>query len=95
LKVRYTRRAVSELEAVLDYIDQRSPQGAQRVKARLKDVIALLAEHPHIGRLTSKRDIRRIVASPYPYLVFYRSTDTEVVIHGIRHAARRPAYSRR
>ena len=80
---------------MLDYIDEHSPQGAERVKARLKAIIALLAKHPRIGRLTTKRDIRRIVASPYPYLVFYRATDTEVVIYAIRHAARRPAFSRR
>jgi len=90
LNIRYTRRAAADLDAILNYIDERSPQGAQKVKARLKAIIDLLAERPAIGRLTSKGDIRRIVANPYPYLVFYRTNATEIVILGVRHAARRP-----
>ena len=90
MRIRYTRRAAADLDSVLTYIAERSPQGAYRVSARLQAVVALLAEHPRIGRLTGKRDVRRIVVYPYPYLVFYRATDTEVIIHGVRHAARRP-----
>jgi toxin ParE1/3/4 len=32
-----------------------------------------------------------MVASPYPYLIFYEATDEAIVIHGVRHAARRPS----
>jgi toxin ParE1/3/4 len=56
---------------------------------RLEGVIDLLADYPHSGRLTGKRDMRRVSVNPYPYLIFYRATDTEIVIHGVRHAARR------
>ena len=45
-------------------------------------------EHPQAGHLTSKSGVRRMVVYPYPYLIFYRATETEVVIHGIRHGAR-------
>jgi len=31
---------------ILDYIDARSPQGAETVKRRLQAVIGLLADHP-------------------------------------------------
>lgn len=90
VKVRYTRRAAQQLESVLAYIDQRSPQGAQRVMDRLEAAIELLTNHPQGGRLTGKRDMRRVSANPYPYVIFYRATDAELVIHGIRHAARSP-----
>ncbi len=33
--------------------------------------------------------LRRLVAVPYPYLVFYKVIDDEVVITGLRHGARR------
>jgi plasmid stabilization system protein ParE len=45
---------------------------------------------PEAGRVTKKVNFRRIVASPYPYVIFYRADATEIVIHGVRHAARRP-----
>jgi len=91
VKLRYTLRAAQELEQVLSYIDDRSPEGARRVKARIQGVIDLIASHPQSGQLTSARRLRRIVVHPYPYLIFYAATNDEVVIHGVRHAARRPS----
>jgi toxin ParE1/3/4 len=37
--------------------------------------------------------LRRMIVSPYPYLIFYEATADEIVIHGVRHAARRPSTS--
>lgn len=76
--------------AILDYIGERSPQGAANVKRRLHALIDLLAERPQSGRATNKAGLRRIVANPYPYVIFYQPTVTEIVIHSIRHTARRP-----
>ncbi|BCH34511.1 hypothetical protein MesoLjLc_64410 [Mesorhizobium sp. L-8-10] len=50
-----------------------------------------LARHqPEIGRQTDEPGIRRIVARPYPYLIFYEATEHEIVIHAIRHGAQDP-----
>ena len=67
MKLRYTLRAAQELEHVLSYIDER----ARQVKARIQATIELIALHPKAGQLTSKRRLRRVVAHPYPYLIFY------------------------
>ena len=75
---------------VLDYIEAQSPQGAENVKRRLHAVLAFLVNHPRTGRPTNKGNLRRFVANPYPYVIFYRPDVTEIVIHGIRHMARRP-----
>ena len=91
MRLRYTRRAAAELDEVLAYIEARSPQGAHRVQARIPVVINLLLRHPLAGQLTSKGRMRRVVAFPYPYLIFYQAADDEIVIHGIRHSARRPS----
>jgi toxin ParE1/3/4 len=91
VRLRYTLRAAAELDEVLTYIGARSPQGAHRVQTRIQVVINLLLQHPHAGQLTSKGRLRRIIVSPYPYLIFYQSTEDEIVIHGVRHGARRPS----
>ena len=90
MSVRYTRRALRQLDEILDYIEARSPQGADNVKRRLQAVVQLLAEHPNVGRATSRASIRRIVVRPYPYVIFYRPDSAGIVIHGVLHAARRP-----
>jgi plasmid stabilization system protein ParE len=50
----------------------------------------LLQNHPQAGRPTTHPGKRRIAANPYPYLIDYRVTDTEIIILRFRHAARRP-----
>ncbi|MES2196211.1 MAG: type II toxin-antitoxin system RelE/ParE family toxin [Pseudomonadota bacterium] len=54
---------------VLDYIEARSPGGAENVKRRLLDVIDVLADHPNSGSATTKAKLRRFVVSPYPYII--------------------------
>jgi plasmid stabilization system protein ParE len=52
LRIRYTLPALADLDAILDYLAVRSPQGAARVQARIKSLIDLLPTHPLIGART-------------------------------------------
>ena len=90
MRVRYTLPALADLEAILDYIGAQSPRGAKRVRAKIKSVIDLLPRQPLIGTRTDDPPIRRLVVTPYPYLVFYEPAADEIIIHAIRHAARKP-----
>ena len=90
MRLRYTLPALADLDAILDYIAA-SPQSARRVQTRIQTVIELLLQHPHIGRRTNDPAIRRIGATPYPYLIFYEASESEIVIHAIRHSARHPS----
>jgi toxin ParE1/3/4 len=91
VKIRYTAPAFADLSLILDYVAEHSPQGANRVQARIQSVIELLTSHPHIGVRTEDPAIRRLTTLPYPYLVFYEVTETEIVVHAVRHAARDPS----
>ena len=89
MKISYTPSALRQLVSILDYIAQRNPQGARRVQTSIQSTIDLLALYPAAGRVTDEPGQRRIVASPYPYAVFYRTTPDAVVIFRIRHTSRR------
>jgi plasmid stabilization system protein ParE len=91
VKLRYTLPALADLNSILDYIAAHSPQGAIRVQARIRQIIDLLLVHPRMGVRTDDPDIRRVTTSPYPYFVFYEATETEIIIHAVRHAARDPS----
>ncbi len=91
MRLRYTLPALADLEAILDYIAEQSPQGAHRVQARIHSIIDLLLLHPGIGTRTDDPTIRRMTAAPYPYLIFYEATEAEIIIHAVRHAARDPS----
>jgi len=91
VKLRFTLPALADLDSILDYISARSPQGAARVHARIKAILELLLNYPRMGARTDDPTIRRLTTTPYPYLVFYQITETEIIIHAIRHGARDPA----
>jgi toxin ParE1/3/4 len=90
VNIRYTRRALVQIDQALAYVEERSPQGAVQIRDRLTALIGLLKEHPHVGRTTSRPNVRRLVVRPHPYLIDYRVTSTEIIIMRFRHAARRP-----
>jgi len=91
MRLRYTRPALADLASILDYIASHSPQGAARIHARIQIVVSLLLSHPRIGTQTDDPAIRRVNASPYPYLIFYEIGGDEIVIHAVRHGARDPS----
>jgi toxin ParE1/3/4 len=90
VKRRYTRPALADLDAILEYIAAHSPQAARRIQAHLQAVIDLLLVHPRIGRRTDDPLIRRMTAARYPYLIFYQISADEIIIHAIWHSARDP-----
>jgi plasmid stabilization system protein ParE len=89
LKLRYTLRAAAELDDVLGLIAAQSPSGARNVQKRIQGFIDLLLLYPHAGQRVSKSGLRRVVVTPYPYLIFYRAKEDEIIIHGVRHGARK------
>jgi toxin ParE1/3/4 len=91
MRLRYTLPALTDLESILDYLVDRSPQGASRIRARIRAVTDLLLRYPQAGAVTDDPTIRRVTTTPYPYLIFYEATDTEIIIHAVRHGARDPS----
>ncbi|KPF95802.1 stabilization protein [Rhodopseudomonas sp. AAP120] len=90
MRLRFTAPALADLASILDYLAEQSPQGARRVQARIRTMIALLPNHPQIGVRTDDPTIRRLLTSPYPYAIFYEIAADEIIIHTIRHGARDP-----
>jgi plasmid stabilization system protein ParE len=90
LTIRFDAKAVSDLGGIRDYLIERSPQGAERVRIHILAAINRLADYPFLGRATDTENVRVLVLTRYPYLVFYAVAEPNVVILHIRHAARTP-----
>ncbi len=91
MRLRLTLAALADLVSILDYIADRSPQGAARIHTRIRPVADLLLRYPLAGAVTDDPTIRRITTTPYSYLIFYEAMDAEIIIHAVRHAARDPS----
>jgi toxin ParE1/3/4 len=90
VRLRVTKRAATQIEEALEYIETDSPQGANHVRERIQTLLRLLTQHPYAGQATELPGVRRLTLSPYPYLLFYRVTDDEVIVQRMRHTSRKP-----
>jgi toxin ParE1/3/4 len=90
MKAVYTPRALADLTAIEAYISQRNPAAARRVLAAIKSAIDDPEQFPRLGLPIDSENRFRLPIGRFPYLVFYRLTETEILILHVRHAARRP-----
>lgn len=94
MKLRFTPRAARDLAEIADFIHERSPRAALRVRAAILQSMEDLLLFPELGRRQMLKDVRKLVTRKYSYLVYYRIDRTvdEIVILTIQHHARRREY---
>jgi toxin ParE1/3/4 len=90
MKIRYTPRAFADREAIFDYLEKRTPKGAQTVERAIENSIRRLEHFPYSAPATDEPGIRELTVPRLPYKVYYRVVAGEVWIVHIRHSARRP-----
>ncbi len=90
MKLRSSKRALHQIDEVLGYLAEQSPQGASNVAARLATMLDMLRLYPHVGARTRISGVRRLILVPYPYAIDYIVGTDEIVILRFRHTARRP-----
>lgn len=97
MKVRYSRRALVQLEQAHRFIAADDPIAARAVVERIATAVGLLGRYPTIGRPTDLRNIRAMSVPRTRYVVFYTVLvpEGEVRILRIRHTARRPLQPKR
>ena len=90
MKVRYRALALADLEAIFEYLNERSPAGASNVLLAIRGAVAEIAEHPRAAPRTSDATLHVKILGRYRYKIFYEINDDCIDIIHVRHAARRP-----
>jgi plasmid stabilization system protein ParE len=91
MRVEYTRRAVADLRKVSSDNAAFGQIVVSAIEARIRDVIAHIAENPEAAVQVAERPgVRVIPLLRYPYKIFYRFDADSIRILHIRHTARRP-----
>ncbi len=90
MKIGYSRRALTQLNDIFDYIARDNKAAALAFVGRIEAIALLLASYPHIGRPTDLEEVRVISIGRYPYRMFYKLLPerNEVRILRIRHTRR-------
>ena len=91
MELRFTRPAHQDIASILEYIGDRSPQGARRVLHSFEQAFQRLLFFPESGRDTGRGDqTRQVVIATFPFIVIYRVQGEVIEILRVRHTARDP-----
>lgn len=90
MNVVFAPRALRDLEGIATYLNDRSPSGVIHVLDAIKSSIDALAAFPEIGRIVDGAGHRRFPVLGFPYVIFYRIAESELLILHLRHTSRRP-----
>ena len=89
MRIRWTRRADSDLYTAYDFIAQENRRAAARMIGRIRQATSHLEKQPRIGRLGKLDGTHELVVTGTPFIVVYRVVNGLVeilrVIHGAQH----------
>ena len=88
MKLRYSKRALEQIDKALAYVAERSPSGAAKIEARISAILALAQIQPQAGVRTRLSGVRRIFLTPYPYLIDDHVGEDEIIVLRFRHTSR-------
>ena len=94
MKLRFAPRAIENLAEIADYLHERNPTAARRVRAAIYESLEILLLFPHAGRPQEIVGLRKLVTRKYGYLLYYMVDEPveEIVILSVKHAARERDY---
>jgi plasmid stabilization system protein ParE len=94
MKLRFTPRAVQNIVHISDYLRERNPNAARRVRAAIYQGLDNLLLFADAGRLQSTEGVRKLVTVKCSYLIYYRvdRPNDEIVILSVKHPAQARDY---
>ena len=89
MEVRWTRRALSALAGIADYIAEDNPAAARHIVTRVEDAVSRLAGQPLMGRAGRVPGTRELVVVGTPLIVPYRVRAGRLEVLTVFHSSRR------
>jgi toxin ParE1/3/4 len=89
LRIRWTRPALADLEAIGDFIARDNPVAARPIVVSLVASVDALRDHPNLGKPGRLTGTRELVVTGTSYIAPYRVRGDRIevlaVFHGSRH----------
>jgi toxin ParE1/3/4 len=89
VRVRWVRKALENLQAEIEFVNEENPAAASRLARELFEATDRLGEFPGMGRAGRVPGIRELVIPGTPYILPYRVRAGAVEILRVFHAARK------
>jgi toxin ParE1/3/4 len=88
MKVIWSQEAANDLENIVTFIAQDSPEAAARLASHIFTTIMGLSAFPFRGRKRKEDSGREIVFVPWPYVCVYAVVGEAIHVKAIRHTSR-------
>ena len=90
MKVRWSKLALTELDAILADLGLKHPDAADRFEFRIRQIVERIGKYPRAFQEVAERPgVRRVPLVRYPYLVFYTVSRDEVIVVRVAHGAKK------
>lgn len=90
MRIRYTRRALLDVNAIAVYIAPHNRRAALSVELAIVGTVNRLVDFPMLGTEEKELDVRRLLVPKYPYAIYYRIEGEEIWIVHVRYGRRKP-----
>ncbi|MEJ2625426.1 MAG: type II toxin-antitoxin system RelE/ParE family toxin [Pseudolabrys sp.] len=90
MRVRFSKRALAQLDEILSGLNQVNPFAAQRFEQRIRSIAQRIGRFPQgFQEVEERPGVRKVPLVRYPYLMFYKVFGDEAVVLRIIHGARK------
>ncbi len=88
MKLRWSQSAHNDLADILDHLNSENPLAAARLVRRLSGIEKRISSFPESAQEVAERaGVRRIPLVRYPFVLFYKVQNSEVIVLRILHGA--------
>ena len=91
IRVRLLREAAEELEAIAQYYDAERAGLGRAFIAEVRRARQRVQEHP-LASAVERSEVRSRAVARFPYRIYYRVRENELLIIAIAHRRRQPGY---
>jgi plasmid stabilization system protein ParE len=89
MTVLWGKKAYDDLDGIVEYLANLSPEAAEKTVSRIKKAVLMLAEFPNMGTKVDETGLHSLVVSDTPYVIFYRVFPDHLNIRAIFHTSQR------
>lgn len=94
MTVRYTKRAVREINNIADYFTTVNPDAGAEILAKIEHVVNTLPAFPNVGgSLNGKPNVRYLNVNQTNYRIYYRTRSNWIEVISIFDTRRNPSHA--
>lgn len=87
MQVKWTRKALMNLDSAVEYIARDNPVAAQNTARKIWEASSLLSDHPGIGRPGRVAGTRELVVEGLPFIMPYVEEAGTIYILRVMHTS--------